>query len=792
MDLTLFFYIIVLLILFIFLLDIGSISALRQFVLVTPPQDPKALTRSWCLWELYNALYYECHIHFHTSGKLYGDFQNMMMTKKTFKTLIKAFGANINCNDAAATNPAHAAMLNMCLNEEGIDKVDHLISQCTRSWLATKGDEMVDRLLRSISAGDEGKKDKKQALDACVLVAGLWKDLDKLDKAEPSYRHVLELREDLLGKDNPRTIKAMQNLASLLQALNLRSTAQTGWNSLAGSLNRGLKGLKGKSNNAPSRANYLVESELLFRRALVKQEQVLGLTAPETLQSINNFAVFCQKNQKLREAELLYRRALKGFEQAYGKGHSHTLQAGHNLASLLQEQGETLQAVEMYRNVYEGRVSALGGEDPRTLQTLSRLGTVCQLLGNISEAESIFQQLVTMHNDVQGGDAAETFHAMSMLASCMIDAQNTAEAEPLLRSVYEGRKLKFGETDIETLQAASDLANFCYTKGNMTEAETLHNLVLAGRKEQLGKRHMDTLKTVTKLAAVYFARNDLAEAQKLYMQAYEGYKRNLGLSHSCTMLCVDMLARLLLKQKKFDQALPFYDTAFKHYSSTLGPSHPDTLNMMGCCGVCMQSLDRVQEGNNLLQKCIEEMNNVLVGLNETSPIIASITKRISRFQKTLEQGRLKTINGSSTSTTMPVSFDEASKTDNFVETKSEMGDPRKAAWVDRTSGSGSGSSGSQNLDRHLRPTGLGVMFANRLDNFSTPSPPPRGRTPRSGVVGRRGPPRGVPSGRVSVMHRPPRGAIPRGRPRPPPTPPPTSISQRSQSPSLKNRQISNV
>ena len=66
---------------------------------------------------------------------------------------------------------------------------------------------------------------------------------------------------------------------------------------LAGSLKKG-------SSRGISNVNYLAEAELLFRRALVKQEQVLGLTAPETLQSINNFAVFCQKNQKLRSKQI--------------------------------------------------------------------------------------------------------------------------------------------------------------------------------------------------------------------------------------------------------------------------------------------------------------------------------------------------------------------------------------------------------------------------------------------------------------------------------------------------------
>jgi tetratricopeptide (TPR) repeat protein len=726
--------------------------------LVTPPQEPKALTRLWCTWELYNAIQSECDVHIHTSGKLYGDFQNILMKKKQFKTLITNLASKIDCVHAEASVSSHAVMLKTCIEQVGVEKVDNSISKCTKAWLASKGDEMVYRLLRS-SNNDDNTKDRKTALDACSIVAGIWKDLGMLEKAEPSYRRVFELREELLGKDHLRTIKAMQNLASLLQQLSLNKTAKKGWNALSSSISN-----TNKYNNDANEKNYLAEAELLFRRALVKQEQILGLTDPQTLQSLNNFAVFCQKNQKLREAELLYRRALKGFEKAHGKMHSHTLQAGHNLASLLQEQGETMQAEEMYRSVYEGRVAVLGGEDPTTLQTLSRLGTVSRELGNIEEAESIFQQLVMIHKDGQGEQATETYHAMSMLASCMIDAQRLGEAEPLLRTVYEGRKNNFGINEYDTLQAASDLANLCYTTGNMTEAESLHKIAFEGRKELLGKRHLDTLQSITKLAAVYFAQSKLQDAETLYTQAYQGYKRKLGAFDSCTMLCVDMLARLLLKQNKFEAALPYYEQAFRHYSTTLGPSHPDTSNMMGCCGLCLIRLNRMSDGNDKIQKCLAELKNVKGTLSTDSPMIKSIDKRIKRFEKILEEGKDTALKG------------QQKNGNNLgvlsLNQESKMGGVEVETKRDISSEDNMESNNSANKDNRrplsLKATSFGVMFTNRLTSkFTKPSPPLGGRPKHGGqpiqIVGRRGAPRGAPRGVPrSIVQPMSRAAMPKG------------------------------
>jgi hypothetical protein len=265
-----------------------------------------------------------------------------------------------------------------------------------------------------------------------------------------------------------------------------------------------------------------------------------------------------------------------------------------------------------------------------------------------------------------------------------------------------------------------------------------------------------------------------------------------------------MLARLLLKQNKFDSALPYYEAAANHYSSSLGPSHPDTLNMMGFCGVCLLSTNKLKEGIIKLNKCVEELKNVKQDLEVNSPMENSINKRLARFEKALEGQDAKLVEYEK----MQVS----SKADGMMESKS--GETMQGGW---TKGGGV-NKGGHDKKNHIKTAGLGVMFANRLGKFIRPTAPP-GSSPRSRgnnaslSVGRRGPPRGrPPPGATGTSPAMPQGALhlgarpasagpaqkptsalrgaPRGSPQHPPRPPPSrpSMTGRAQSPNLRVRQ----
>ena len=64
--------------------------------------------------------------------------------------------------------------------------------------------------------------------------------------------------------------------------------------------------------------------------------RTLGDTHPNTLNSINNFAMLLEAQRKLSEAELLYREAVSGAKNTLGVEHPNTVIFQQNLDLLLQ------------------------------------------------------------------------------------------------------------------------------------------------------------------------------------------------------------------------------------------------------------------------------------------------------------------------------------------------------------------------------------------------------------------------------------------------------------------------
>ena len=647
---------------------------------------------------------------------MHAEFQKKVMKKRSLRGLISKFSVASASQNSEAADPSHAAMLKSCIRRAGFDHVDRQVSYALKKWLASYAESIVWRLLGSEKGGQstENKRDKKTALDISVIIGGLWKDLGDLIMAEPMYRCVLQLREEIMGIDNIKTIKALQNLATLLQALHSQQETLQQLDS---------KTPRRKANDLNNGQDHLAEAELLFRRALVKQEQILGLTNSQTLQSIHNFAVFCQKYNKYREAELLYRRAFTGFEKVHGKLHDHTLQAGHNLASLLHEKGDSVEAVSMYKDIYEGRVAVLGGEDPKTLQTQGKLGLLYQETGDIVEAENIFRQLITMYMDTDGQGSTTVIDSKSMLASCLIDSKQYEEAETVLEEVISSRRNLLGEADPATLAAASDLASLHFSQDRFATAEKMYRSILKYRLNALGKNDISTLDTMTKVAAVCYAGDELTEAVSLYKQALSGYKRVLGKSNNLTMQCVDMLARLLKQQGLFQEALPYFEKSLAHYSEVMGPGSPDAANMLGCCGMCHRAVGNDKKGKAMLKEAIGKLRVALKEEPSKSPAIKSIKRRILRFEASLDEEPVKLKTNFRRS--LSVSFDNGMK--------AITGGLRKKSSFKHSTRSQSTKVGAwtqppiemksdepMEEDRHLKPAGLAVAATHRLMAFARP------------------------------------------------------------------------
>ncbi|KAI3530692.1 hypothetical protein CABS02_14420 [Colletotrichum abscissum] len=113
----------------------------------------------------------------------------------------------------------------------------------------------------------------------CDLLSSIGRSKDLLGKyneAEQMHRQALELKEKVLGPENPDTLISMNNLAEVLRS-------------------------QGKYD----------EAEQMHRQELELCEKVLGPENPDTLISMNNLAEVLRSQGKYDEAEEMHRQALE-------------------------------------------------------------------------------------------------------------------------------------------------------------------------------------------------------------------------------------------------------------------------------------------------------------------------------------------------------------------------------------------------------------------------------------------------------------------------------------------------
>ena len=265
-----------------------NIGKLKRTLLVLEWDDPKPLSRAWCLWEMVSTVDTRSEFHVLMSPKNHKSFATALV--KDFDNIVFKT-CNVDLRSAQAFNPSDRDNIFKAVETTaGFEEVNKVVIGIMRKWMAESG---KGALL--------GLPEKERAVSTLQgNLATLLNDQGKLSEAEPLMRETLKGRRRTLGDTHSDTLGGINNLASLLQD-------------------------QGKLN----------EAEPLSREALEVRCRTLGNSHPDPIGSINNLAGLLRHQGKLSEAEPLYREALEVRRRTLGATHPDTLISINNLGSLL-------------------------------------------------------------------------------------------------------------------------------------------------------------------------------------------------------------------------------------------------------------------------------------------------------------------------------------------------------------------------------------------------------------------------------------------------------------------------
>lgn len=288
------------------------------------------------------------------------------------------------------------------------------------------------------------------------------------DDAYQQAKKAYDIRDEILGPEDPLTLTSMYSVAQYLFA---RSKFEA--------------------------------AENIFQQHFNLTETILGPEHRETLRSMAFLAYikFFNKGQ-FSEGEESYRKALELRKRALGLEHPDTLISMANLGQMLRRQGKHVAAVEIHREVFAHRKRVLDDEHPDISVSRDYLSQALSTIGEHKEAEEMCQQALQKSESKLGPKHPKTFQIMGSLAYVLQSQMRYEESEKMYRQVLAIRKEVLGEDHRDTIMNSILLADVLESQGLFQEAEELYRESLPASQKLMGPEHPDTIICLRRLANV--------------------------------------------------------------------------------------------------------------------------------------------------------------------------------------------------------------------------------------------------------------------------------------------------
>ncbi len=341
-----------------------------------------------------------------------------------------------------------------------------------------------------------------------------------------SLERCAELRTELLGREHPDTITALNSLAVSYGA-------------------------------AGQREQELQSLQETYRLA----SDHLGPDNPLTLGIMDNLAGVWLNRGQPEMALPLATDALARAERKFGPKNLCTLVARSTLAQCHQTQGHPERAQPMLESCVEDAESTLGPNHGRTLAMRILLGDCWLELKRPDKALPIMEETAARIRRTLGEDHPLAIRSAGSLAAALLDVGRRESALLMYEQTVKQANETLGATHPVTLAASAGLANAYRLTGKIDLALQMLESVLEARTEALGSDHAETLVTAHNLGVLHWMSGQPEQAVPLLEQAFQGRARLLGRDSRETLSSMANLAVGLVALGRAEEALPMLEEA---------------------------------------------------------------------------------------------------------------------------------------------------------------------------------------------------------------------------------------
>lgn len=340
--------------------NVGRIG--HTLLVLTPWNQPTALTRAWCLFELFCTHETNVTLTIRLPPSQLQEFEQALTND--LSTILQRLG-EIDSEKAEAFKETDlkAIKQGVMRSSGGFLVLNRAVKTQIRRWLSSSGLKLIQDKLELLK-GTTDPSEQKSLASKCALLGNslglLLQELGEYKHAQDVVMQALELRETYFGPEDPDTLTSYSSLGWCfkLQGDVIREKCEMQAN----------RDNKDEARLAQALDLYK-QAEPYYIKALKGREVVLGFKDEKTLMIVNNLGLLLQSMGRLEEAEPFYMRAFEGRKQLLGTDHADTLTSLLAVAWLHRQHGDREKALPLMREAFETRKRVIGPKHPKTLKT---------------------------------------------------------------------------------------------------------------------------------------------------------------------------------------------------------------------------------------------------------------------------------------------------------------------------------------------------------------------------------------------------------------------------------------
>lgn len=296
----------------------------------------------------------------------------------------------------------------------------------------------------------------------------------------------LEIRETLLGKDDPDYAQSLNNLGLMRKAM-----------------------------------GHYAEAEANYWDALRIQRLALGADHPYCATFLSNLGGLYIETGDYVKAESCQRESLSIVKSARGESHLDYATSLNNLGALCLQTGDLLRAEAYHAQALEIRRRALAPAHPLYVTSLNNLATTYQALNKFPEAIELFQEALELTKRTGAERNSNYSTVVHNLATAYKQVGQYSDAERMQLLALELTERSVGKEHEAYATCLNNLGTLYRVTGDLKKAESRLRQAIEINAATVGKQHRNYAGSLLNLAAIHQERNELDEAEMLIREALD-------------------------------------------------------------------------------------------------------------------------------------------------------------------------------------------------------------------------------------------------------------------------------